>query len=209
MRPDPKMDVHTDSITDRKVLEMKLIKTIFVLTIASTFAMQSVMADEAASKNTVAPAILDVELGENGRLSGYLVNAEGKAIVGEEIQILQGKKLIAQTKSGDKGEYSVKGLRGGTYRVASKSGSAYYRLWQNGTAPKSAQKFALVVANQGTVVRGQLGDVGGLPLLDGISTLNLIAGATVVGLGIANYSETQDNSDELAKLRQQLANTAN
>jgi hypothetical protein len=179
--------------------------------IASTLAMQSASAQNTASRKLAKPVVIDVELGKGGALSGYVLDAQGKPSVGEQIQLFQGKKKIAESKTGKKGEFTIKGLRGGVYRVKSKTGSATYRLWQNGTAPKKAQKIALVIADR--VVRGQMfDDVGGLPLLDGVSTLNLIVAGTTIGLGIYTLSETQDNGDTLSSLQQQiniLTNTPN
>jgi hypothetical protein len=190
---------------------MKLCKTALVLTIASTLAMQSAFAQTPIAKKATKPVIIDVELGKGGVLSGYVFNAQGKPSVNEQIQLLQGKRKIAETKTGAKGEYSFKGLRGGTYRVSSKTGTAAYRLWKNGTAPKTAQNTALVVADK--VVRGQLlDDIGGVPMLDGVSTLNLITAGTTIGLAIYTLNETQDNGDDLSVLQQQiniLTNTPN
>jgi hypothetical protein len=189
---------------------MKLCKTALVLAVASALTMQSAYAGKAISKKITKPAIIDIELGANGTLLGAVLEKSGKPVIGEKVQIFQGKKKIAEATTNRQGQYSIKGLRGGTYRIASRSGSEYYRMWRKGTAPKNAYSAALI-QRTGKVVRGQLGDFN-VPLLDGVSTLNIVTAGATLGLGLVSLNETQDNGDDLSALQQQindLQNSAN
>ena len=137
-----------------------LAKFAFVmLTGFSLILPDSVMAGQApASEETrkSSAKIRDVSLNQDGVLSGYLLDTQGKPEAAAPVAIHQGRRQIALTKTNAKGLFEVKGLKGGVYQVTSQKGSSAFRVWKNGTAPKQASKLALLVTNQ-NIVRAQPG----------------------------------------------------
>ncbi len=152
-----------------------------------------VMAGEAAPKHEVhkpAQKIRDVTLDADGVLSGYLVDVQGKPEAAAAVAVLQGRKQVALTKTNAKGQFEVKGLKGGVYQVTSQKGTAVFRVWKNGTAPKQASKLALLVNDQ-SVVRAQLEGLG----LGGVSTTTIVVGGAIVGGVTYAIVEASDNSN--------------
>jgi len=118
----------------------------------------------ALGANPVAGGVaIDVALEGGGVLSGTVVNADGVALVGTPVVLLQNGREIASATTDDQGQFKLTGVRGGVYQIATAAGGGIYRLWAPGTAPPSAEQAALVVAGD-DVVRGQFGS-GALGLL--------------------------------------------
>lgn len=138
--------------------------------------------------------VLDVELGRKGELTGSIVDGQGKAVARSKVLIRLGRKVVAQFATDSTGKFQVNGLRGGVYQIVHAEGVSVFRVWANGTAPKSARSNALIVVGK-RLVRGQ----------DGIGPLNFIqlgalagtaAGITGVTLGIIGISEANEANDE-------------
>lgn len=110
----------------------------------------------AAGQAGTDPAVRDVTLWQGGTLIGQVQNAQGVAKAGVPVAVYSGKDQVAAVKTDANGYFTVTGLRGGLYQVASTDGVATYRLWAANTAPPSAQPGAILVADQ-DLVRGQLG----------------------------------------------------
>ena len=142
--------------------------------------------------------IIDIELDRQGRLLGVLVDTNGKPEALKKIQIRQGKKLLAETKTDRNGRFLVSKLRGGVYQIVSKDQAAVVRVWSNGTAPPKSKNAVLLVT--GKVARGQGFIPGGT-----------IAGLLGVGLGIAgltfgiiNMNENNDLQGDIDRLERSL-----
>ncbi len=120
-----------------------------VLSPAATFgATPDVLQSRSAS------LIKDVELSANGTLDGQIVDQQGNQVSGAAVTLLQGNQQVAQTRTDTSGSFSVPGLRGGTYQIASVHGVNVYRAWAVETAPPTAADSVLLVSQQ-SVVRGQ------------------------------------------------------
>lgn len=171
--------------------------TLVLLTGFAVVLPNSLMADQVPSGKEVrepAVRIRDVSLNADGVLAGYLVDAQGKPEAAAPVAIHQGRKQIAVAKTNAKGHFEVQGLKGGVYQVSSKKGSALFRVWKNGTAPKQASKLALVVNDQ-TVVRAQLEGLGLGGLGGGVSLTTLGIGAAIITGTTIAIVEANDNED--------------
>jgi len=115
-----------------------------------------------ASKQA-AVKIADVSLGKKGELTGFVVNEQGKAVARSTVVVRRGRKAVAKTTTNDAGQFRVEGLRGGIYQIVHSEGVSVFRVWTNGTAPKSAKTNALIVVGK-RMVRGQ-NEVGPLEFI--------------------------------------------
>jgi len=101
-----------------------------------------------------APAPRDVTLHDGGVLLGQVVNSQGSGLAKTQISLYSGDKEVARTESDSTGKFSVSGLKGGVYRVASANNQGVYRLWSPRTAPPAAQRGMMLVSGN-EIARGQ------------------------------------------------------
>lgn len=157
----------------------------------------SLMAEETRPERRSTQTVFrtrDVSLGTSGTLTGFLVGPQGQPEVATSVVIHRGKRRIAVVKTDARGRFEVTGLKGGVYQVSSPKGSALFRLWKDGTAPRMAAECAVVVIDA-KVVRGQsplrLFGSGGR-----LTTLGIglgIAAAIAIPVAVHN-SDNGDNS---------------
>lgn len=104
----------------------------------------------------VAPQVLprDVALQQGGVLLGQVVDSQGGALINTPIVLFNGSKEIARVHTDRAGKFSVHGLKGGVYQVASTGQHGVYRLWAAQTAPPAAQ-LGLLLVSDNNFVRGQ------------------------------------------------------
>lgn len=99
---------------------------------------------DAASERT---AIKDAALAKSGILRGRVYNAQGVPLPGVDVAVLTIGGKAVQSRTTDKGEFAVGGLKGGVYQVVAGQGSQIVRAWSEGTAPPTAQREILVVSD--------------------------------------------------------------
>ena len=150
-------------------------------------------ASSAASKQP-AVKIADVVLGKKGELTGIVVNEQGKVLIRSKVVVKRGRKAVARTTTNDAGQFRVEGLRGGVYQIVHAAGISVFRVWANGTAPKSAKTNALIVVRK-RLVRGQNG-VGPLGFIQPGTLAATASGITGVTLGVIGISEASEANDE-------------
>jgi hypothetical protein len=148
--------------------------------------------------------ISDVSLDSKGIFNGIVADKDGRPIGLSEVVIAQGKRVVAKTKTNERGEFQVAKLRGGNYQVVVAKQIGHVRLWKNGTAPPKAMQQALLISRP--VVRGQsaIGSLGGATGL-----FNLAAGVTAVTLGIVNNNDISDLQNDIDRVQTQVTNIAN
>ncbi len=138
-----------------------------------------------------APAVIDVALRDGGVLHGQVVNVEGSGVAGMPVSIKAQDRTVAATTTAPNGTFSIPGLKGGVYQVATVQGQGVYRLWSPGTAPPIAQQGAVVYARDravdGNLVAYTQGG-GGLKMLlaNPIVIAGVIATAVAVPVALAN-----------------------
>jgi hypothetical protein len=137
-----------------------------------------------SAAETQVPATTDVALRDGGVLVGQVVDTNGVGIAGTEVSVRQGASAAVAAKTAADGSFSVQGLRGGVYQVATTDGHGVYRLWSAGTAPPAANSRALLVAGK-DVVRGQ--SAASTPVKSLLTNPFVIAGvvATAVAVPVA------------------------
>jgi hypothetical protein len=135
---------------------------------------------------------VDVALMDGGVLVGQVVDSQGGGIENAPVLLRQEGKSLANPRTGTQGYFALKDLRPGVYHLASTKSEGAYRLWAPGTAPPTAQKGALLVANDG-VVRGQLGQ-GGLKAVLANPWVVAAIVATAVAVPVAVHNSHHDSS---------------
>lgn len=144
----------------------------------------------AKKKKKTAPIISDVSLGEKGELTGFILDGQGKAVAKSKVVVSFGRKVIAETTTNETGQFRVSGLRGGIYQIAHADGVAVFRVWKNGTAPKSARQNALVVVGT-RQIRGQDG-LGPLSMVEPATLAATVAGVAGIVVGTVAISQSDD-----------------
>ncbi len=98
----------------------------------------------AAPPSVQPPAISDIVLSDGGAFNGRIVDAKGTPVSGVPVSFRSGAQVLAKVTTGASGNFSVSGLRTGSYQVATPSGVTTYQAWDAGSAPPSAQAVARV-----------------------------------------------------------------
>jgi hypothetical protein len=129
----------------------------------------------------------DVALAEGGVLTGQVVDAQGAVQAGTPVVIFAGGREVARVATNRNGVFSAPGLKGGVYEVAAAGHRGVYRAWAPRTAPPSANRAILAVAQQDSV-RGQYAPPlapapPGQPGLFG-KTMNWISDHPIITAGI-------------------------
>lgn len=127
--------------------------------------------DAGDTVTSLAVAVQDVRLQEQGLLVGRAVTKQGVARGGVKVAISFQGKAIAEATTNEQGMFAVKGLRGGVHVVQSEGKQEVVRLWTADAAPDKAVE-GLVLAD-GQVVLGQCGI--------GSSAMNNLLGVAFVG----------------------------
>lgn len=110
---------------------------------------------EEAAKTT----ITDIALGDGGVARGIVVDGQGKPVDGASVSIKTDSKVVATAVTDDKGEFSVREIRGGVHEVHAPQGAAVFRFWTAKAAPPAAKNRATIVSDA-KAVRGQCGEGG-------------------------------------------------
>lgn len=125
-----------------------------------------------------------------GKLTGKLLDSNGKPVNAAPVSITKNGKVIARTVTKADGSYTVSGLTSGTHTVSLADGQFPVRLWSKEAAPAAA-KTQLTVSQ--TAVRGQFMDDCGCPIWGAIAVGAIAVTALVVG--IVALQEAQDAND--------------
>lgn len=100
------------------------------------------------------PIILDIALGPQGRMTGQLVNAQGKAQANQPVVVHRQGAASQSTQTDQNGRFQFNGMSGGTYQVATTNAATICRCWADKTAPPAARQDVLLVSGDG-IQRGQ------------------------------------------------------
>ncbi|MEQ9408099.1 MAG: carboxypeptidase-like regulatory domain-containing protein [Fuerstiella sp.] len=166
----------------RPLIVLSLIFSMTVLPIPAGFAAGGSSSEQIQLQN--------VELSAAGKVSGRLVDAQGRPLAGQTLQIRTSEDTQKKTTSED-GSFTIESRTGGNCAIIVGDRAYACRLWSHNTAPpKSLTSFGIVHSN-GPIVRaqdcgegcddgyggrfGRLGGVSGGQLLG----LGLLAGAVV------------------------------
>lgn len=127
----------------------------FVLAIAALVAGSPAFAQEGKTAPSQAkPVVQDVALRDGGVVVGQVVSPAGVAQGEVNVRLVQQGKVVAVTKTNEKGQFAVADLSAGVYQVQSPQANGQFRFWNANAAPPVAKQGVLLV-NKGDVVRGQ------------------------------------------------------
>ena len=136
-----------------------------------------------------------------GKLTGKLLNSNGKPVDGALVAVEKNGKLVGKTVTQADGSYTVAGLTSGTHTITLADGQFPVRLWSKEAAPAAA-KTQLTVSQ--TAVRGQFYDECGCPVYGNILIGALVA-ATLITT-IVQIDKTNDIEDQQDDIQDQLDN---
>jgi hypothetical protein len=162
-------------------------KTLVLATVVSVFLQGFAVKAEQAKKYET---IIDVSLTSEGHLNGKVVNVSQEAMSGSEVIVTQGSTEIVRTATNENGEFTIKDLNQGVYKLTSADGVGYFRVWESNNAPPVVEQGATLIAER-QVVRG----------LAPAILIGLIATAAIVGgaVAIANNNDSDfGDEDEVA-----------
>jgi hypothetical protein len=160
-----------------------------------------------AAVKPVAPAAdagqtADVALVQ-GELRGRLVNGQGLPLEGAMVDIATADGSIAQTNTDAQGQFAVKGLKGGVYRITAGNETRAVRVWTERTAPPAA-KPGLTMVSQAPAVRGQFGGVTpGMVLL----TSGVIASVVLGAVAVSQNNDIENQNDQILDQLNQIPKT--
>jgi hypothetical protein len=139
-----------------------------------------------AASQPTPPAVIDVAMADGGVLHGQVVDLQGRDATGLPVSVRAQNQQVLRTTTAKDGHFTVQGLRGGVYQVATGEGQGVYRLWTAKAAPPSAQKNAIVFTQATGPAAGAAG--GGLKMLltNPIVIAGGVATAVAVPVAIAN-----------------------
>lgn len=131
----------------------------------------------------------DVRLGADGSFRGRLVDPSGKPLSGQTVVLRQADKVLAQSQSGERGEFSFDRVRGGVYQVTIGASAVACRVWPQRAAPPSASSQLAIVTHP-DIIRGQepISSILSDPLFVGL----IIAAA--IAIPVAIHSSQDDAS---------------
>ena len=110
---------------------------------------------EEAAKTTIS----DIALGDGGVARGIVVDGQGRPVDGASVSIKTDAKVVATVVTDDKGEFSVREIRGGVHEVHAPQGAAVFRFWTAKAAPPAA-KNRITIVSDAKAVRGQCSEGG-------------------------------------------------
>ncbi|HBO43559.1 MAG TPA: hypothetical protein DD670_06440 [Planctomycetaceae bacterium] len=146
-------------------------------------AKSGIPSDSAKQPEPSAPVTVDVALsGSEGVLLGQVVDSVGKPVAEVPVALRMGNRVVAESRSDAAGRFVFRNLRGGVYQVLVPDGFGTFRAWADGTAPKSANSTARVVAGRGTI-RGQQQAAEEGPVRRWLKNPLVLAG--IVGVAVA------------------------
>jgi hypothetical protein len=144
------------------------------------------------ASNQAAPTVVDVTLGAEGKLCGFVVDAQGVPMLATDVTVLQAGKVVARTKTDALGQFSATNLRGGVYQVAAGQGVTTLRAWETAAAPPAARSAAMVVGSS-AVVRGQR-PFGMLKMSDALILAAIIGAAIAIPIAVSNSDNAEPSS---------------
>jgi len=106
--------------------------------------------------NVAMPSVTDVRLDTQGVFRGGVVDAQGTALAGVQVDLYQSNQRIGETKTDAQGQFALAGLRTGVHVVTAAGQVRPVRVWTERIAPPAAANGLLVVADAQTA-RGQSG----------------------------------------------------
>ena len=101
---------------------------------------------------------VDCALGDQGALTGQVVDPKGMPRAGDFIALFQGDEMLMKSKTDAQGRFSLPVPHGGIYDVATQGGCQTVRCWNRTAAPPHAIP-AILVRDDGHTICGQDGEI--------------------------------------------------
>ena len=157
----------------RKWLTALAVTTASVGLVIPTSCLQAQQPRESRQPGTA----LDVALGDDGALTGFVVDDSGQPRAAFPIQLQRLDAGVIDAVSNERGQFRCQLQDGGMYLLAAGDQCRVLRCWAPGTAPPNARSQVVVQAND--VVRGQIS-----PASSGLGNPWVITGLAVAAIVI-------------------------
>jgi hypothetical protein len=128
--------------------------------------------------------ICDVELDDARRVHCLLTDVGGVPLSERTVIVVREGRPVATAMTDGRGEFSVGGLSGGVYHLASPGAERIVRVWTRGTAPPTAVDRVQLVASD-DLVRGQW-DANQWISLDTLTAIAIVAAAFAIPIAVHN-----------------------
>ncbi len=157
--------------------------------------IQAAVSPSSSDTLSVQKDLAHIALGANGRLSGQLVDPQGKPLHAHPVSVYQAQnpqpnaEPIADVKTDAKGRFVIEGLKSGAYIVVADESVTVCRCWNANVAPPVAKPQVLMVTD-GQIQRGQH-PIGEMLFANPIILILLIVAAIAIPVAIHN---SQDNA---------------
>ena len=160
-----------------------------------------------AAQPASAPAVPNVKLTDAGALKGRAVDAAGKPMAGQTVELRKAGAVAAKVATGAQGAFVMPKVAPGTYVLAIGPKAAEIRVWEPGVAPAKSLNEALVMAGDPTV-RGQQycpedcppgggGFFGGLDCITLVTVGSAVTAAVLAGVAVSEINDTNDAVSQL------------
>lgn len=136
-----------------------------------------------------AGAVANIRTAKTGVFAGRVVDHNGSPIKGAEVVVRRDAKEVTRIATDDRGVFQVGHLENGDYQVASGGTEGNFRVWNDGSAPATADEYALIVQGEDGA-RGQYGGMG-----NGMLLLTAAVIAAIIIAVIAIDQNDDDNND--------------
>ena len=142
---------------------------------------------------TTMPAIVDVKLAPGGILRGRIVDVRGMGVAQVYVFVRQASGELTTTKTDFRGDFAIRGLRGGVHQLVAGPEGRVLRAWAPQTAPPAAREGVLIVMGQDVVLgqrhTGPIGRFWGnakYPLTKPLVMTGIIAAAVAIPIAVNN-----------------------
>ena len=135
---------------------------------------------------TMQAAVHDVALSTGGVLRGQINDVQGAPQARVQVAVFKDRNPVAAVLTDRGGQFEVRGLSAGIYRIQTAAHVGIYRVWAPGTAPPSARAGLLLVSDQQVVRGGAAAGLMANPLILGL----LVAAAVGIPLALDSSSSS-------------------
>ena len=154
----------------------------------------------------------NVRLSDAGTLNGRTIDATGKPLTQQTVELRKSGQVVAKATTGENGTFSVPRVVPGAYVLAVGTKAAEVRVWETATGPPKSLSEAVRLAGDAPV-RGQYcqngcppgactcgsggGFFGGLDVIS-LTTLGAsVTAAVISGIALSEVNDANDKLDQI------------
>jgi hypothetical protein len=163
------------------------------LTVLCAGLASTVCGDDAPTRTVPAPAVTGIALQDGGLLYGQVLDARKQPLANQEVRILSQGRLVIAVKTNARGQFGVRGLRGGLHTIEATGSRQTVQFWAPRTAPPSAERIAVMVVRPESIGRDPVVRAQGNGNDYGPAVRGAVAGGLATGLTYWAIDEANDD----------------